>query len=381
MRVLVAPQELKGTLTAGMAAEAIARGLRGGAEDAGLRLELELVPIADGGPGTVDAFVRATGAERVETEVEDPLGRPVRAAFAAQGTRAVIEMAAASGLWRLTPGERDPLRASTRGTGQLVSAALDRGCKEIWVGLGGSATTDGGAGALEALGARLLDAAGEPLPPGGAALARLERVELGALEARLRGHRLVALTDVRVPLLGPSGAAAVFGPQKGASPEAVATLERALDRLHQVARRQLGRDLAGRPGVGAAGGLGYGLVLAGAELCDGFAAVAELLQLRERIRRADLVVTAEGRLDAQTAMGKGPGALAALAGAEGRPVVVLAGSIAPGAPVGAFALVEAIGPGGLDAPLPSSAEASEALEAAARRLTRRFPGLRPREQD
>ncbi|HVE85602.1 MAG TPA: glycerate kinase, partial [Myxococcales bacterium] len=318
MRVLVAPQELKGTLTAAQAAEAISRGILAALPEA----EVDLAPVADGGPGTVDAFARATGAAVVEIPAEDPLGRTVQATFAIQGERAVIEMAAASGLWRLAPEERDPRRASTRGTGQLAAAALHLGCRELWIGLGGSATSDGGAGALEALGARFLDAGGNPLPPGGAALARLERVDLAAVEARLREAKMVALTDVRAPLFGPSGAAVVFGPQKGASPEVVAELDRAMERLHQVVLGQLGRDLASAPGAGAAGGLGYGLLaLAGAEVRDGFAAVAELLGLRELIRRADVVVTAEGRFDGQTAMGKGPSALAVMASEERRPTV------------------------------------------------------------
>ena len=374
MKILVAPQELKGTLTGAQAAEAIARGIWSAMRDA----RLELVPIADGGPGTVDAFVRATRAELVEVPAEDAIGRHAPTAFAVRDGRAVIEMAAASGLSRVFPAERDPLRASTRGTGELIAAALDRGCKELWIGLGGSATTDGGAGALEALGARFLDAEGNRLAPGGAALAQLERFKLDRVQARLNGAKLMALTDVRAPLLGPTGAAAVFGPQKGATPEEVAELERALERLHQVALRQLGRDLASEPGAGAAGGLGYGLLMLGADLRDGFASLAELMGLQEKIRQADLVVTAEGRLDGQTAMGKGPAALAALASAEGRPTVILAGSIDPDAPLGSFALAEALG--GQAGQLPSHAEAGAALEAAARRIAPRLPALCPKAQ-
>jgi len=233
---------------------------------------------------------------------------------------------------------------------------------------------------MEALGARFLDAEGNRLQPGGAALANLVRFKLDKVEARLRGATLVALTDVRAPLLGSGGAAAVFGPQKGASPEEVAELERALEQFHKVVVQQLGRDLASAPGAGAAGGLGYGLLaLTRATIRDGFATLAEAMGLRERIRQADVVVTAEGRLDRQTALGKGPGALAALASAEGRPTVILAGAIEPGAPVDSFALAEAVG--GQECQLPSSAEASTLLEAAARRIAPRFLGLRPRGQD
>lgn len=376
MRVLVAPQELKGTLTAVQAAEAIAKGLSGGKVE--VEVEVEVVPIADGGPGTVEAFASAQpGAVKVSAMVEDPLGRRVEAGFAVSGALAVVEMAAASGLWRLKAEKRDPRRTSTRGTGQLVAAAMERGCTEVWVGLGGSATNDGGAGALETLGARFLDGEGRPLPPGGAALEKLERIEVEELEARLRGRRLVVLTDVHAPLLGPAGASAVFGPQKGATREVVGELEHGLERLEEVVRRQFGRNLAGVPGAGAAGGLGYGLMaLAGATVRDGFTALAELLGLRERIRRADIVVTAEGRLDAQTAMGKGPASLAELARAEGRPTVIIAGSIAPGAPVDRFALAEAMSPAGsqLDR-LPSTEEAKAALEATARRLMPRLVEL------
>ncbi|HYV44620.1 MAG TPA: glycerate kinase [Myxococcaceae bacterium] len=378
MKVLVAPQELKGTLTGAEAGACIARGLFATLQG----VEIETFPIADGGPGTVEMFVRATGADIVEVQAEDALGRFGPTTFAIHGQRAMIEMAAASGLCRLFPAELEPLRASTRGTGQLITAALERGCKELCIGLGGSATTDGGAGMLEALGARFMAADGSWLSPGGGPLAGLERVKLDRVLAKLQGVTVLALSDVRAPLLGPTGAAAVFAPQKGATPEEVKELETALARLHQVVLQQTGRDLAGEPGAGAAGGLGYGLLLAGATMKDGFATLAELCGLRERVRRADLVVTAEGRLDAQTAMGKATASLATLARQEGKPVVVLAGSIADGAPVDLFTFAEPIDPEGRQSrQLPSSTDATAALLAAARRIAPRFLDLVPPKQD
>jgi len=377
LKILVAPQELKGTLTGAEAGASIARGLFAMLEG----VEIETFPIADGGPGTVEMFVRATGADIVEVHAEDALGRHGPTTFAIHGQRAMIEMAAASGLSRLFPAELEPLRASTRGTGEVIAAALERGCKELCIGLGGSATTDGGAGMLEMLGARFMAADGSWLAPGGGPLAGLERVKLDRAVAKLQGVKVLALSDVRAPLLGPTGAAAVFAPQKGATPEEVKELEAALAKLHQVVLQQTGRDLAGEPGAGAAGGLGYGLLLAGATMKDGFATLAELCGLRERIRRADVVVTAEGRLDAQTAMGKATAGLAAMAREEGRPVVVLAGSIAEGAPVDLFTFAEPIDPEGGIHPPPSSANAVLALLAAARRIAPRFLDLVPPKQE
>lgn len=363
LTILVAPQELKGTLGAAEAARAIAAGIGAAIPEA----RLDLAPIADGGPGTVDALMEAMGGRRVALAVQDPLGRPRRAEIGVAEEIGVVEIAAASGLTLLRPEERDPRRASSFGAGQLIAAALEQGCREILIGLGGSATNDGGAGALTALGARFLDEAGRPLPPGGAALLHLARIDLAGL--RLGTARLVALTDVRAPLVGPEGASAVFGPQKGASPQSVRELDAALDRLHQQVRDQLGRDLAHLPGAGAAGGLGYGLAaLAGAELTPGFQRVARALRLEDRMREADLVVTAEGRFDAQTALGKGPGALAALAKRLGRPAVMLAGSVAQDAPADLFSLVRSVAGG-------SRQTAGAALTDTAREAAALFPGL------
>ena len=323
--VLIAPQEFKGSLTAAEAAGAIADGVRDALPDAHVVLQ----PMSDGGAGLVDALLSARGGERLSARVHDPLMRAVDAAWAllADGC-AAIEMAAASGLVVLAPGELDPMHATTYGTGELIAAALDRGCAEIIVGVGGSATVDGGAGALQALGSRLLDASGAGLPPGGAALARLERIDLSALDPRLSRARVRVATDVRNRLCGAEGAAAVFGPQKGASPEDIRVLDGALARFADVARRDLGADIASLDGGGAAGGLAAGLWLMGASIEPGFDLIASLVGLEAQVARADVVVTGEGRLDAQTAYGKTAAGVARLARAHAKPVIAIAGTIA-----------------------------------------------------
>jgi glycerate kinase len=326
MRVVVAPQEFKGSLTAREAADAIAAGVRDALPDA----RIDVVPMSDGGAGLVDAMLDARGGERVVVDVHDPLMRPVRATFAmlSPGDTAAIEMAAASGLVLVSEGERDPLVATTYGTGELIRAALDRGCTRIIVGVGGSATVDGGAGAMQALGARLLDAAGADLPPGGGPLALLDRIDLAGCDARLAGAEILVACDVTNTLCGPQGAAAVFGPQKGASPEAVRVLDDALRHFAAAAQRDTGVDLLPAAGGGAAGGLGAGLmVVAGAAVAPGFEIVAEAVGLEAKIAAADLVVTGEGRLDAQTAFGKTAAGVARLARAHGKRVAVVAGSV------------------------------------------------------
>ena len=322
-RWLVAPQEFKGTLTATEAAAALADGLRQGAPDA----ELDIAPLADGGPGTVDALLAGVGGERVRLTVHGPLGRPVEAAYGLLdgGRTAVIEMAAASGLSLLTPSERDPRRASTSGTGELMRAALERGCERLILALGGSATNDGGTGALAALGFRFLDAHGHPLPPGGAALRQLARVDTSGQHPRLAQVELLVANDVTAPLLGPDGASRLFGPQKGADAAAVEELEAALARLAEV----VSPALAKTPGAGAAGGFGFGLAaLARGRFVSGYGLVARTLRLPERLAAADAVLTGEGRYDRQTALGKGPGALAREAHALGRCTVMFAGAVA-----------------------------------------------------
>jgi glycerate kinase len=344
MRLLVAPQEYKGTLTAVEAAEAMVAGLRRLFPDA----EVDIAPMADGGPGTAEALQRASGGEWRSATVHDPLMRLIEARWLRRpdGT-AVIECAEASGLLRLLPSELDPLRASTFGTGELIAAALDAGCRDFIIGLGGSATNDGGAGMAQALGYRLLDASGDDLQPGGAALLRLVRIDVaGALEA-LESARFVAATDVRNPLCGPEGASAVYGPQKGASPADVNVLDSALRHFAAVIQQDLGLEIANVPGAGAAGGLGAGVVaFLGARIESGAEVVGRAAGLEGRVRACDAVITGEGRLDGQTAFGKATAYVARRARAGRRPVVCLPGSVGPDAPVESFDVVLPLVPGG-----------------------------------
>lgn len=324
MRIVIAPQEFKGTLTAAEAAMAMAEGVRRAIPDAGV----EAVPLSDGGPGLVDAVLSSRSGRLIRTPVRDPLGRPAEASWALldDGT-AVIEMAAAAGLTLLREDERDPRITTTRGVGEMISAALDAGVRRLIIGVGGSATNDGGAGMASALGVRLLDAEGRELPPGGGQLVALDRIDITGIDARVCQAEVVAATDVRNPLCGSEGASIVYGQQKGASPEVARGLDAALSHYAEVAERDLGISIRDIPGAGAAGGLGAGLIaFLGAEIRSGFDIVAETVGLRARLRGADLLLTGEGRLDRQTAYGKTVARVAAMARDEEVPVVVIAGS-------------------------------------------------------
>src|SRR3989441_8270157 len=257
MRILIAPQSLKGSLTAAEAGQAIAQGVRAAYPQA----EIEIVPVADGGEGTVQALVDATGGQIVQQTVTGPLGEPVTAFFGllGDGRTAALEMAAAAGLPLVPPDKRDPRITTTYGVGELIRAALDRGSRRFIIGIGGSATNDGGAGMAQALGDHLLDARGLELPPGGAALATLDRIHVGGVHADWSKAGVQGACDVTNPLTGPHGASAAYGPQKGATPQMVAELDAALRRLAAVIRRDLGREVETLPGAGAAGGLGAGL--------------------------------------------------------------------------------------------------------------------------
>lgn len=337
MRVLLAPDGFGGTLSAAEAAAAMAAGW-GSAAPADA---LDLAPLSDGGPGLVDVLVAALpeGVRHVVT-AEDPLARPVDAAFLVDGSTAYVEAAAACGLHLLAESERDPEVTTTYGVGQLVSAALELGVTRIVVGLGGSATNDGGAGLLAALGVSRVDAAGERLPPGGAALRSLGRLE-GAPDPRLAAVELVVATDVDSPLLGLRGASATFGPQKGASREAVARLDAALTRWADVLEPHLGVSVRDLPGAGAAGGLGAALLALGASREPGIELVQRLVGLDDRVAVADLVVTGEGALDPTSLTGKVVSGVAALAAAHAVPCVVLAGSVSIGRREAAAAGIEA----------------------------------------
>ncbi|MEU5513403.1 glycerate kinase [Streptomyces griseoaurantiacus] len=325
-RVLVAADKFKGSLTAAEVAERVTTGLRRVVPD----LEVESLPVADGGDGTVAAAV-AAGFARREVPVAGPLGGEVAAAFALRGGTAVVEMAEASGLQRLPGGVPAPLTASTHGTGELLRAALDAGARTLVLGVGGSASTDGGAGMLTALGARLLDAGGAPVPPGGGGLAALASADLSGLDPRFAEAELVLAADVDNPLTGPKGAAAVYGPQKGASPQDVRALDAALARFAGVLEASLGAraaECAATPGAGAAGGLGHAALLLGARFRPGIEVMLDVLGFAPALERASLVITGEGSLDAQTLHGKAPAGVAAAARAAGRQVVAVCGRLA-----------------------------------------------------
>ena len=330
MRILLAPQALKGSLTAAETTQALAQGVRAGAPNAQV---IEL-PIADGGEGTVEAMVAATGGTIIPATVTGPLGEPVAAFFGILGEAgsaqrtAVIEMAAASGLPLVPLERRDPRITTTWGTGELLRHALDRGCRRFLIGIGGSATNDGGAGLAQALGAHLLDEQGQELPLGGAALARLARIVSETLDPRLRDTVVQVACDVDNPLCGPNGASAIYGPQKGATPEMVRELDDALRHYAAIIERDFGVDVLDLPGAGAAGGLGAGLVaFLKAELLPGSRMVLDALHFDTHLAAANLVMTAEGHLDTQTLRGKSVGAVAAAAKARGIPVIVVAGGV------------------------------------------------------
>ncbi|MDO4919156.1 glycerate kinase [Kocuria sp.] len=328
MRVVVAPDKFKGSATARQAAAELAAGITQARPDAAV----EVLPIADGGEGTLDAALEA-GFERHDLTVTGPTGAPVRAAWARRGDEAVVEMSLASGLAALPLREGHPdlaaRTATTVGTGELIAAALDAGCTRLVLGVGGSASTDGGAGMLSALGLRLLDDAGDPLPLGGAALARLHTVDASALHPQLRDTEFALAADVDNPLLGPRGAAAVFGPQKGASPADVAELDAALAVFRDRLAHALGepaRTAADAPGAGAAGGVGYAaLAVLGAERRAGIDVVLDLVGLDAAAAGADLLVTGEGSLDEQSLGGKAPLGVLRVGQRHGVPVVAVCG--------------------------------------------------------
>jgi glycerate 2-kinase len=330
MKIVIAPDSFKGSVTALQAAEAIESGLRRVFPDA----QIDSVPMADGGEGTVQSLVDATGGQIFTERVSDPLGTDVEAKYGVlgDGVTAVIEMAAASGLTLVPRDKRNPLVTTTYGTGQLIRAALDRGCRKLIIGIGGSATNDGGAGMAQALGARLLNAAGEPISSGGRGLTELETIDISELDPRIAETTTVVACDVNNPLTGPRGASHVYGPQKGATPEMVKALDANLARYDKILQRDLGVSVGNVPGAGAAGGLGAGLMaFLNAELKSGVEIVINAVQLEKRLSGADLVITGEGQINFQTVFGKTPVGVAKTAKLHGIPVIAIAGSIGEGA--------------------------------------------------
>jgi glycerate kinase len=326
MKILVAPNALKGSLDPIEAARAIAEGLARSLPTA----ELVELPIADGGDGTAAVFVHALGGSFADATAEDPLGRARKVNFGliGDGHEAVVEVARSSGLALLTAAEYGPMTASSYGAGQLVRAALDRGCRRIALALGGSATVDGGGGLAEALGVRLLDVNGQPVPRGGEGLARLEHIDASDMDPRIAEVDLVAVCDVDNVLLGERGAARTFAPQKGATSEMVDRLEASLSHFAVVIQRELGRDVRGLKHGGAAGGMAAGIAgILGGRLVSGADFVLDRLDIGRRLTGIDVVVTAEGRIDRQTLENKAPYALAREARAAGVFVVALAGDV------------------------------------------------------
>ncbi|RED07188.1 glycerate kinase [Ectopseudomonas oleovorans] len=329
MKIVIAPDSFKESLSAAGVASALARGLCQALPEA----EVIECPLGDGGEGTLDAVLAATGGEVREARVTGPLGELVTARWGwlAEQRTAFVEMASASGLELVPRARRDVRVATSHGTGELLRAALDAGAERLVLAIGGSATNDGGAGVLQALGVRLLDGQGQALAPGGAALASLASLDLTDLHPRLAAVEVVIAADVDNPLCGPQGASQIFGPQKGASPEQVRELDAALAHFATVTAATLGRDVSEQPGAGAAGGVGFAaLAFLQATFRPGIEVVAELVGLEEALQDADLAVTGEGRLDGQTLRGKTPAGVLRLAQRHGVPVVAVAGSLGEG---------------------------------------------------
>lgn len=329
MKIIIAPDSFKDSLSAEGVAQAIAEGLAEVWPDA----DLIKCPMADGGEGTVDSVLAACNGELRRQAVRGPLGETVEARWGwlADSCTAIIEMAEASGLQRVPMGQRDACTTTTYGTGELIRAALDAGAQRIILAIGGSATNDGGAGAMQALGVQLFDTQDQILAPGGLALAGLARIGLEQLDPRLAQVRFEIAADVNNPLCGPHGASAIFGPQKGASPQQVEQLDAALDHFADHCAKALSRDVRDEPGSGAAGGLGFAAkAFLRAQFRAGVEVVAELVGLEEAVRGADLVITGEGRFDAQTLRGKTPFGVARIARQQGVPVIVIAGTLGEG---------------------------------------------------
>jgi glycerate 2-kinase len=321
VRYLIAPDKFKGTMNAQEVAQTIASGIREWDPTA----EVDLLPIADGGEGTAALLVGQLGGDRQVIETLDPLGRPITAEFFVKPPEAMLDMSAASGLWRVPPAERNPLRSSTYGTGVIIRYLIENGFERIFVGLGGSATVDAGLGMGAALGYRFFDPDDRLIEPLPIVFPSIQRVEV---PVTICASKVIALADVETILTGPHGATYTFGPQKGLTPEEVATLDQDIADLAGRIDRDLGTRFAETPGAGAAGGFGYGvLTFLKGQIMSGFQVVAEKVAMQERIARADIVITAEGKLDSQSLQGKGPFGVASLANSLGKPVWALAGVI------------------------------------------------------
>ncbi|MDO8886936.1 glycerate kinase [Candidatus Oleimmundimicrobium sp.] len=336
MKILIAPDKFKGSLSA----KKVASGIKKGIENIAPEAKVFICPMADGGEGTVEALVDATAGEIIQVCVKGPLGEPVNSYFGILGNQlkekiAVIEMAAASGLHLLSEKQRNPMLTTTYGTGELIEAALDKGCKKIIVGIGGSATTDGGMGMARALGVKFFDAEGKELEVGcGLLLKEIAKIDLSFMDNRIKETKFIVASDVDNPLCGPKGAAYVYGPQKGATPAMVTELNEGLSHYVEIIKRDLGIDIKDVPGAGAAGGLGAGLMaFLGAELRSGVEFVIEVVNLKKRMKGMTLVITGEGKIDSQTACGKTPVGVSELAQSMGIPTIAVAGQVGEGAEI------------------------------------------------
>ncbi|MFP8641642.1 glycerate kinase [Priestia aryabhattai] len=364
MKIVIAPDSFKESLTALRVCEAVEKGIKTHFPNA----EISKVPMADGGEGTVQSLVDATDGEVIQARVTGPLGKEVKAFYGilGDGKTAVIEMAAASGLHHVPVDKRNPLVTTTRGTGELILKALDHKVKHIIIGIGGSATNDGGAGMAKALGAKLLDAKGAEIKEGGGSLGQLTSIDLTNLDSRLAEIKVEVACDVDNPLTGETGASAVFGPQKGATPDMVKQLDRNLAHYAAIVGKEMGIHIQSVPGAGAAGGLGGGLLaFLSAELKPGVDIVIKATHLESYIKNADLVITGEGRIDGQTIYGKTPIGVAKTAKKHSVPVIAIAGSIGAGS--------EAVYEHGISAlfsVVPGAVSLQEALEKADENIER-----------
>ena len=328
MKIVIASDSFKGSLSSMEVADAVEAGILKSMPDA----EIIKLPVADGGEGTVETLVSGTGGRYVDTDVTGPSGDRIRAGFGIlSGDEAVIEMAAASGLTLVKDGKLDPLTSTTFGTGELMIKALEMGCKELYIGIGGSATNDGGVGMAQALGVTFRDSEGKELAFGGGAIGALETIDISNLSQLLKGAKIIVMSDVTNPLCGERGASYVYGPQKGASPEMVKLLDRNLRKLADKIKDQLGIDIKDMPGSGAAGGLGAGLVaFCNGKLEPGIQRILDILDFENKLEGADLLITGEGRIDFQSAYGKVVSGIANIASAKGVSVIAIAGSLGEG---------------------------------------------------
>jgi len=329
MKIIIAPDSFKGSLSAFEVAKSIQRGIIKIDET----IETVVVPMADGGEGTVQSLIDASGGEIIELTVHDPLFREIKSFYGimGDGITAVIEMAAASGLPLLTTDERNPLKTTTYGTGELIKDALNRGCQKFIIGLGGSATNDGGCGMAQALGVKFFDKNGNEVGLGGGELSKIDKIDISGIDTRIKNAEFLAACDVDNPLCGDKGASAVYGPQKGASADDVILLDKGLEHFAQLVKQQLNLDIKDVAGAGAAGGLGAGaLIFLQAQLQRGIEIVTQTTNLAGKMAGADLVITGEGKIDSQTAFGKTPFGVAQLAKQRNIPVVAIAGSLGDG---------------------------------------------------